>query len=102
MLKVGRFTTFNGHFKCLLIRNTFLILAGKQPAQIIIFNNKGEINANLEKNFRNKILYCPVNSLFITCGFGNLNGEVDIWDSQSQKKIGSFKVKLRSNLMQAK
>lgn len=44
------------------------------------------------KNNRNTVKRDPFDRLVLMGGFGNLRGEIDIWDMKTKKKISQSKV----------
>jgi translation initiation factor 2A len=47
---------------------------------------------NFGTDYRNTIRFSPFSRFVVLAGFGNLSGEIDIWDISTHKLIGSAKV----------
>ncbi|KAK9469400.1 eukaryotic translation initiation factor eIF2A-domain-containing protein [Lipomyces arxii] len=62
----------------------FAVVYGYMPAKTTIFNNRGDPIRSLPIGPRNTILYSPHARFLIVAGFGNLQGEVDIYDCQNE------------------
>ncbi|KAK9486158.1 eukaryotic translation initiation factor eIF2A-domain-containing protein [Lipomyces starkeyi] len=69
----------------------FAVVYGYMPAKTMIFNYRGETIRTLPLGPRNTILYSPHGRFLILAGFGNLQGEVDIYDRQNAyKKVSTI------------
>ncbi|KAK9449952.1 eukaryotic translation initiation factor eIF2A-domain-containing protein [Limtongia smithiae] len=64
----------------------FAVVYGYMPAKTMIFNHRGESIRSLPLGPRNTVLYSPHGRYVILAGFGNLQGEVDIYDRQNDYK----------------
>lgn len=60
------------------------------PAKVTIFNLKCEPCFELGTGPKNSIYYNPHGNILLVGGFGNLQGEVELWDAVNKKKIGMF------------
>jgi len=69
----------------------FVCTSGIMPARTIFYNDKGDPDFQLGQNRRNTLEWSPNNKYLAVCGFGNLNGDVDIWDLSTKTKAGSCK-----------
>ncbi|KAK9457570.1 eukaryotic translation initiation factor eIF2A-domain-containing protein [Dipodascopsis uninucleata] len=58
----------------------FTVVYGYMPAKTTVFNYRGDLVRSLPTGPRNTILYSPQGRYIIHAGFGNLQGEVDIYD----------------------
>ncbi|KAF7269965.1 eukaryotic translation initiation factor 2A [Rhynchophorus ferrugineus] len=67
----------------------FCVVYGYMPAKATIFNLKCEPVFELGTGARNSIYYNPQGNILLLGGFGNLRGQVEIWDAVNKKKIGS-------------
>lgn len=67
----------------------FCVVYGFMPAKSTIFNLKCEPVYELGTGSRNSIYYNPHGNLLLLGGFGNLQGNVEIWDAINRKKIGT-------------
>lgn len=66
----------------------FCVIYGFMPARATIFNLKCEPCFELGASAKNSIYYNPQGNILLLGGFGNLQGQVDIWDAVNKKKIG--------------
>jgi len=60
------------------------------PAKTVIFDQRVKIIADLGLNPRNFLSYNPQGRLLCVAGFGNLAGQIDIYDRQTLKKVVTF------------
>lgn len=60
------------------------------PSKAVLFDQRGNPFFDFGTSPRNFILFNPHGRLILIAGFGNLAGQVDIWDRKSLKKIGSI------------
>jgi translation initiation factor 2A len=67
----------------------FVMIAGKMPAQVTLFNAKAEAVYQFGASPRNTIIWSPHGRFLCIAGFGNLAGEMDFYDVLRLKKIGS-------------
>ncbi|KAG9510103.1 hypothetical protein GZH46_01362 [Fragariocoptes setiger] len=71
----------------------FVAVYGSQPAVTALFNKKCEIIFTMgEPSPYNETNISPHGNLIALCGFGNLSGQLSIWDFMNQKMIFSLKV----------
>ncbi|KAK7205733.1 eukaryotic translation initiation factor eIF2A-domain-containing protein [Myxozyma melibiosi] len=69
----------------------FAVVYGYMPAKTMIFNNRGETIRTLPLGPRNTILYSPHGKYLIVAGFGNLQGEVNVYDRLADfKKVATI------------
>lgn len=66
----------------------FCVVYGFMPAKATIFNLKCEPIFELGTGAKNSIYYNPHGNILLLGGFGNLRGQIDIWDTVNKKKIG--------------
>lgn len=57
------------------------------PSKTVIFDQRVNLIHDFGLASRNFLLYNPQGRLLCTAGFGNLAGQVDIWDRKTLKKI---------------
>jgi translation initiation factor 2A len=57
------------------------------PAKTVIFDARVKIINDFGTNPRNFLSYNPQGRLLCIAGFGNLAGQVDVWDRQTLKKV---------------
>jgi len=68
----------------------FLVIQGKQPAQAYVFLAQGCTPLfELGRAPRNTIRYSPHGRFVCLGGFGNLPGQMDFWDMNKKKIIGT-------------
>lgn len=60
------------------------------PAKATFFNLKCDPIFELDDAPRNCIYYNPFGSIVLIAGFGNLRGNVQVWDVKKKKKITDF------------
>ena len=68
------------------------------PSRTLIFDKKATPLYELANNYRNYIKWSPCSRLLAISGFGNLNGEIDIWDVEKLQKIGTNQSNCAVNL----
>ncbi|GAA5890411.1 hypothetical protein JCM16303_000171 [Sporobolomyces ruberrimus] len=65
----------------------FAVTYGYMPAKTVIFDARVKITNDFGTNPRNFLSYNPQGRLLCIAGFGNLAGQVDVWDRQTLKKV---------------
>ena len=60
--------------------NTFAVVYGYMPAKTVIFNTKAEAIHTFPLAPRNTVLFSPHGRFVLVAGFGNLAGQMDIYD----------------------
>lgn len=73
------------------LSNEFTVIYGFMPAKATIFNSKCEPVAELGSGPRNSIYYSPHGNMLLLGGFGNLQGNVEIWDTEKRKVVSKLK-----------
>ena len=66
----------------------FVVISGFMPAGSVLYNNKNEPLFEFGKLNKNFIAWNPQGRFLCLAGFGNLNGDMEIWDIPMTKKIG--------------
>lgn len=61
------------------------------PAAIKMFNRENEPVHDFGKKHRNTIVWGNLGRFLCLAGFGNLNGQMDMWDLETMKQIGYCK-----------
>ncbi|CAG9840542.1 unnamed protein product [Diabrotica balteata] len=69
--------------------NEFCVVYGFMPAKATIFNIKCEPVFELGSGPKNAIHYNPQGNILLLGGFGNLRGQIELWDTANWKKISS-------------
>lgn len=57
------------------------------PAKASFFNVKCDSTYDCDEGARNSIYYNPFGNLVILAGFGNLRGNVEVWDVAKKKIV---------------
>jgi translation initiation factor 2A len=60
--------------------NSFAVVYGYMPAKTVIFNSKAEVVHTFPLGPRNTVLFSPHGRFVLVAGFGNLAGQMDIYD----------------------
>lgn len=68
----------------------FCVVYGYMPANATIFNLKCEPVFDFGCGPRNEVNYSPVGNRLILSGFGNLQGQIEVWDLEEKKQISKF------------
>jgi translation initiation factor 2A len=70
--------------------NEFTVIAGNFPANITVYNPKtGSPYFELGAAARNVLCYSPHGRFLCVAGFGSLRGDIDFWDMNKRKLMGS-------------
>nr|CAH0104423.1 unnamed protein product [Daphnia galeata] len=67
--------------------NEFCVIYGFMPAKATLFDLKCEPKFDFGTGPRNSSFYNPFGNILLLGGFGNLQGKIEIWDTQSLKLI---------------
>lgn len=70
----------------------FIAIYGKTPAAITLYNPKGDAIYQFGEAPVNTVLLNPFGNLVAFGGFGNLAGDVHVWNLKSRTKISHFQV----------
>lgn len=74
-------------------KDMFVCVYGLMPAQVSLFNNKCEVMFNFESQGSfNEAAFSPFGNLLAIFGFGNLAGQLCVWDFDKKKLIANVKV----------
>ena len=68
----------------------FIVIYGFMPAKATLFNKKCEKVFDFGTGARNTALFNPQGSLLMLGGFGNLRGNIEIWDVKQTKSVANF------------
>jgi translation initiation factor 2A len=60
--------------------HSFAVVYGYMPAKTVVFNAKAEVTHTFPLGMRNTVLYSPHGRFILVAGFGNLAGQMDIYD----------------------
>lgn len=69
------------------------------PGGSVLFDKDCVPKFEFGKHHRNTIRYNPFSRFLCLAGFGNLAGDIDIWDLTTLSKIGTFKVSSKFRLV---
>lgn len=67
--------------------NEFAVIYGYMPAKATFFNLKCDAVFDIAEAPRNSIYYNEYGSIVLLAGFGNLRGNVEVWNSAEKKLI---------------
>lgn len=67
----------------------FCVVYGFMPSRATLFNLKCEPVFELGAGPRNSIYYNPHGNILLLGGFGNLRGNVELWNTNTRKQIGA-------------
>jgi translation initiation factor 2A len=67
----------------------FCVCYGFMPANATLFNMKGDSVFEFDLGIRNSIYFNDFGNLILFGGFGNLRGNVEIWDCVKKQKVSS-------------
>lgn len=71
----------------------FCVVYGYMPAKATIYNLKSEPVFDFGIGPRNECHYSPVGDRLILCGFGNLQGMIEVWDLEQKREITKFQAR---------
>lgn len=67
------------------------MISGFMPADPVLFSKNNEQIFEFGKQHKNEIIWGNLGRFVCLAGFGNLNGEMEIWDMAIKKRIGVCK-----------
>lgn len=70
--------------------NEFCVIYGYMPSKATFFNLKCDAIFEVNEGPRNSIYYNSFGNIVLLAGFGNLRGNVEVWDSSQKKLITTF------------
>ncbi|XP_073709928.1 eukaryotic translation initiation factor 2A [Misgurnus anguillicaudatus] len=65
----------------------FCVVYGFMPAKATVFNHKCESVFDFGTGPRNAAFYSPQGHILILAGFGNLRGQMEVWDVKKYKQV---------------
>ena len=74
----------------------FITLSGFMPAGAVLLDHLGKPSFEFGKDHRNTVKWSPLRRFVLICGFGTLDGSIDMWDTIQLKKVGFCKWKSTS------
>lgn len=63
---------------------TFGVVYGYMPAKTVLFNGRGNVAHTLPSGPRNCIKFSPQARFIVVAGFGNLQGQMDVYDADRE------------------
>ena len=79
----------------------FVVVYGFMPAKVTLFNRKCESVFDFGIGPRNMALFNPQGNMVLLGGFGNLRGNIEIWDVNGKKKASQFEATDATNVQWA-
>nr|CDS31138.1 eukaryotic translation initiation factor 2A [Hymenolepis microstoma] len=76
----------------------FVVCHGSAPASILVFNIKCEKLYSLGTGAWNKLYFNPQGTLLLAGGFGNLDGNVAVWNYDKRQRLAEFSARNTSTL----
>ncbi|XP_072111081.1 eukaryotic translation initiation factor 2A isoform X2 [Mobula birostris] len=65
----------------------FCVVYGFMPAKVTVFNQKCDPVFDFGTGPRNAAFYSPQGHILVLAGFGNLRGQMEVWDVKKYKQI---------------
>lgn len=69
--------------------NNFLVVYGYNPAKATLFNLKCDAVFDFGTGIRNSIYFNDFGNLVLFGGFGNLRGNIEVWDLNKKKLVAA-------------
>jgi translation initiation factor 2A len=69
--------------------NQFIVVFGNSPAKATLFNLKCDSVFDFGTGIRNSIYFNDFGNLVLFGGFGNLRGNVEVWDLNKKKQVST-------------
>ncbi|XP_035240981.1 eukaryotic translation initiation factor 2A [Anguilla anguilla] len=66
----------------------FCVVYGFMPAKATVFNQKCDPVFDFGTGPRNAAFYSPQGHILVLAGFGNLRGQMEVWDVKKYKQVG--------------
>ena len=66
------------------------------PSGAVMYDKNGKPLFEFGKDHKNKVYWSPQQRYILICGFGNLDGSIDVWDSITKKHVTKMKYKSAS------
>ena len=91
---MGQYMTLHGTVKGIYINSIFyqsekfLVSSGFMPSGSVLFDKTGLQLYLIAQHHVNFIKWAPQGNIVCFAGFGNLPGEIEIWDMDNLKQIG--------------
>ena len=65
----------------------FCVVYGFMPAKATVFNHKCDPVFDFGTGPRNAVFYSPQGHILVLAGFGNLQGQMEVWDVKKYKQV---------------
>jgi len=78
----------------ILISQEFIAISGFMPAGSVLFTHECVPKFEFGVHHRNTIRWSPFSRFVLLGGFGNLSGDMEIWETSSLTKVGTCKVRI--------
>ena len=88
-LTCGWNTRYRQRFRAILLHGLVQSQPISMPAKATLFNHRAEPVYELGSAARNHVKYSPSGRFFLIGGFGNVQGDMDIWERKGFKKIAT-------------
>jgi translation initiation factor 2A len=76
----------------------FIVISGFMPPHSQLFNLDGVKVQDITNTHRNTVKWNPFGTLFLIGGFGNLQGDLEVWERESMRIVGSVRSELAVTL----
>ncbi|XP_068172986.1 eukaryotic translation initiation factor 2A isoform X2 [Antennarius striatus] len=70
----------------------FCVVHGFMPAKAAVFNLKCDPLFDFGTGPRNAAFYSPQGHILVLAGFGNLRGQIEVWDVKKNKQVSKLQV----------
>jgi len=67
------------------------VISGFMPASAVMYRKDCTPFFEFGKQHKNTVRYGPYSRMVMLGGFGNLSGDIEVWDLTEMKVIGSWK-----------
>jgi uncharacterized protein with WD repeat len=64
-----------------ILSEYFAIVSGFMPSGAVLFSKDGKPKFEFGKDHKNTLHWSPLKRFLLICGFGNLDGAIEIWDT---------------------
>jgi translation initiation factor 2A len=69
--------------------NQFVVVFGYMPASATLFNMKCDVVFDFGTGIRNSVYWNQFGNLLLFGGFGNLRGNIEVWDMNKKKQVSA-------------
>lgn len=71
--------------------NEFVVVYGFMPSKAALYNLKCDVVYDFGEGPRNCAYFNPFGNIIVLAGFGNLPGNVEVWDVQKRERLANLK-----------